>query len=174
MYTVCVYVSACVCLLDFRLITALHSLASENSNVALSTYSFSDQTLDLGPISLSTNQSGEILFTCCRWDNDISKRERVPALQVPNHDGNQVRRHWNLGAKSNPGVPKFFHQQTTSSVTSTEEKWTDRLSEPIDDTVVVLRVSLLSVPHCTHHSHQIFRYRHLWDDTQGKRSNETC
>lgn len=35
-------------------------LTSENSNAALSTNSFSDQTLVLGPISLPTNQSIEL------------------------------------------------------------------------------------------------------------------
>lgn len=72
-------------------------LTSENSNAALSTNSFSDQTLDLGPISLSTNQSTETLFTCCRWHDDVSEQVRqIPALQSSNHDGNQVRRHGHL------------------------------------------------------------------------------
>lgn len=106
MYTVCVYVSVCVCVcpLGFGLITALPSLASENSNAALSTNSFSDQTLDLGPISLSTSQSGEILFTCCRWHNNISKRESTCS------PSSQPR--WQSGKKAlEPGV-KIKHQCT--------------------------------------------------------------
>lgn len=42
----------------------LPEITSENSNAALSTNSFSDQTLDLGPISLSAR--AQALLTCCR------------------------------------------------------------------------------------------------------------
>lgn len=71
-------------------------LTSENSNAALSTNSFSDQTLDRGPISLSTNQSTGTRVTCCGPRPDSEWVRRIPALQSSDHDGNQVRWHGHL------------------------------------------------------------------------------
>lgn len=42
-----------------------------------------------------------------------------------------------------------------------EDEDTHRLSEPVDDAVVVMRICFLAVSHCTHHSDQVLGYRHL-------------
>lgn len=52
---------------------------SENSNAALSTNSFSDQTLDLGPISLSANQNADIV-KLLRSHDDITEQVRKTYL----------------------------------------------------------------------------------------------
>lgn len=72
-------------------------LTSENSNAALSTNSFSDQTLVLGPISLPTNQSTELSLPA-EADAVTSEevRQSVPAFQSSSHDGYQVGRHRHL------------------------------------------------------------------------------
>lgn len=72
-------------------------LTSENSNAALSTNSFSDQTLVLGPISLPTNQSTELSLPA-EADAVTSEevRQSVPAFQSSSHNGYQVGRHRHL------------------------------------------------------------------------------
>lgn len=59
----------------------LPEITCENSYAALSTNSFSDQTLDLGPISLPTNQSTDALTCCRRHINNCSDSTCSPELQ---------------------------------------------------------------------------------------------
>ncbi len=176
-----VYVCVCVCVC---VSSGFKVLTSENSNAALSTYSLSDQTLDLGPISLPTNQSTETLFTCCRWQDDISELVTgttcSPELQPRWLSGKKASAPENKGQRWNTRRPAELMNMSVTPLTSltftvfivinkrAEEEQTDRLSEPVDDAGVVLRIDFLSVSHRTHQGHQVFRYRHLTDKTQVK------